>query len=113
MTVNLFKCVPQRNIISWNAMITGYAQKGYGLEVLKCFHKIELTGFGPDSITFASILPICATFAPLKWGMDIHGQVIRCVFLSHAIVITALIDTYSKCGSITKASVLFNKMHNR
>jgi len=69
-----------------------------------------LTSFILDSITFASILPICATFVTLKWSIYIHGKY---GFVSLAIMIIFLKYMYSKYGTIKKADILFDKMCNK
>ena len=77
---------------------------------IKYFQKMQLISFKPDSITFVSILLVCATLTALEWGMDNHGKINRCGFISHVIVITTLINMYSKCESLKKASFLFDNI---
>ena len=38
----LFEKMPERNLVSWTAMITGYAQDGRVDEALKLFKKMPL-----------------------------------------------------------------------
>ncbi|XP_057837432.2 pentatricopeptide repeat-containing protein At1g11290, chloroplastic-like [Cryptomeria japonica] len=109
----LFDRMPQRDVFSWNAMIVGYAQNGFAEKALENFKQMQLAGAKPDSTTFASVLPACAKIGALEWGMDIHKSIKEGGFLSDIVVGNALVDMYSKCGSIDKAHKLFDRMPQR
>jgi len=94
-------------MVSWNAMITGYAQS---VEALKLFQQMQLAGMKPNGKTFASVLPACANLAALEQGMEIHAEIVRGGYQSVVLVENALVDMYAKCGSSEKARYLFNKM---
>eukprot|EP01018_Ginkgo_biloba_P013192 Gb_32452 [translate_table: standard] len=111
--LKLFKEMPTQDVVSWTAMIAGYVQNGHGLEALNLFQQMQLAGVKPNSNTFASVLPACANLAALEQGMEIHEDIIRCGFQSDVFVESALVDMYAKCGSITMAQELFDKMHER
>ncbi|XP_057833042.2 pentatricopeptide repeat-containing protein At1g11290, chloroplastic [Cryptomeria japonica] len=109
----LFGKMPQRNVVSWNAMILGYAQNGLVEKALETFKQMQLAGVKPDSTTFASILPACAKMGALEQGVDIHQSIAEGGFLSDIVVVNALVDMYAKCGSIEQARDLFDKMLQR
>lgn len=62
----MFDRIPQRNVVSWNAMIAGYTQKGFLEKVSENFKRMQLAGVA----TFASILPACAKMRALEQGMQ-------------------------------------------
>ncbi|XP_057837438.2 pentatricopeptide repeat-containing protein At3g24000, mitochondrial-like [Cryptomeria japonica] len=109
----LFDIMPQRNVVSWNAMIVGYAHNGFVEKALETFKQMQSVGVKPDSTTFASILSACAKMGALEQGMDIHQSIVEGGTLSDIIVANALVDMYAKCGSIDKARELFNRMPQR
>ncbi|XP_057873047.2 pentatricopeptide repeat-containing protein At1g11290, chloroplastic-like [Cryptomeria japonica] len=109
----LFVKMPQRNVISWNAMIAAYGQNGLFEKALETFKQMQLAGVKPDSTTFASILPACAKIGALEQGINIHQSIMEGGVLSEIIVGNALVDMYAKCGSIYKARQLFDKMPQR
>ncbi|XP_057860967.1 putative pentatricopeptide repeat-containing protein At1g68930 [Cryptomeria japonica] len=109
----LFNRMPQRNVVSWNTMIAGYAQNGFVESALELFNQMQLGVVKPDFTTLATILPTCAKMGALEQGMKLHKKIIECGFLSDAVVASALIDMYAKCGSIQKARELFDKMSQR
>ncbi|XP_057865082.2 pentatricopeptide repeat-containing protein At2g13600 [Cryptomeria japonica] len=111
--LELFNEMPQRNVVSWTAIVAGYAQHGFFEEALQMFKQMKLAGVEPNCTTFASILPACAKMGALEQGMDIHQSIIGSGFAPDVVVINALIDMYSKCGSILKARELFDNMSQR
>ncbi|XP_057816438.2 pentatricopeptide repeat-containing protein At3g12770-like [Cryptomeria japonica] len=110
---DLFDTIPQRNVVSWNAMIAGYSQNGLVEKALETFKQMQLAGVKPNSATFASILPACAKMGALEQGKDIHQSITEGGLLSDVVVASALVDMYAKCGSIDKARELFDKIPQR
>ncbi|XP_057847984.2 pentatricopeptide repeat-containing protein At3g26782, mitochondrial-like [Cryptomeria japonica] len=109
----LFDKLSERNVISWNVLIVGYAQNRLANKALQTFKQMQLAGVNPNSVTFASILPSCGKICALEHIMEIHRKIIENGFLLDVVVGTALIDMYSKCGSIQDAHKLFDNMAQR
>jgi pentatricopeptide repeat protein len=94
-------------------MIAGYAKHGFPKVALAFFHQMRGTGIQPNHFTFSSVLPACASLASLEEGVEIHRQIISSGFECDAIVGSALIDMYVKCGNIKKAREVFDEMHQQ
>lgn len=94
-------------------ILAGFAQNGQAEEALKLFQQMEWAGMKPDTNSYASILLACANLAALEYGMDIHGKIIKTGFESDDVVVNALLDMYTKFGSIQQAYELFDKMPQR
>lgn len=58
-SVKVFDRVKDRNIVSWNAVICGYAQNGNGIKALEYFKRMRLSGFKPNSVTLLGLLFGC------------------------------------------------------
>ncbi|XP_057854690.2 putative pentatricopeptide repeat-containing protein At3g49142 isoform X2 [Cryptomeria japonica] len=108
--LKLSKEKPCQDVISLNAIIAGYAQNGLVEKALEMFKHMQLAGLKPDSATFASILPVCAKMGALEQGMEFHQRIMKRGIFSNVSIANALIDMYSKCGSIQKARTLFDTM---
>lgn len=67
----VFDKMSQRNVISWTALMTGYAQRGYSTEVLELFSRMEREGVMPDNFTFATVVKACASLAALDHGKQV------------------------------------------
>ncbi|XAR48473.1 hypothetical protein NMG60_11031299 [Bertholletia excelsa] len=120
----LFDRMETISLVTWNAMIAGYAQMmnhkedglsehQSGIEALKIFHKLHYSGMKPDLFTFSSVLTVCCGLLALQQGEQVHAQAIKTGFLSDVVVGTALVNMYSKCGSIERASKAFVEMSTR
>ncbi|XP_057784396.1 putative pentatricopeptide repeat-containing protein At2g01510 [Salvia miltiorrhiza] len=56
----VFKDMPERNTISWNALISAYAQNGDGKATLRSFEEMIESGLHPDPVSFLSVLTACS-----------------------------------------------------
>eukprot|EP01018_Ginkgo_biloba_P024506 Gb_17916 [translate_table: standard] len=109
----VFDNMPEQNVVSWNVMISGYAQQGSGRETLKLFDQMQQAGIKPNEFTFGSVLKACASLAALEHGKKIHIHIIKTGFASDIFVGSVLVDMYIKCGRIESARQVFNKMTAR
>lgn len=106
----VFDKMSERDLVSWNAIIAGYAQNGYICKGLFLFNEMRKDCLTPDSITLVSLLQGCASIGALHFGKWIHSFVIRNSPRPCILVDTALVDMYCKCGDLDAARSCFNKM---
>ncbi|XP_057832473.2 pentatricopeptide repeat-containing protein At3g13880 [Cryptomeria japonica] len=109
----LFDEVPEQEEVSWNALISGYAQNGYSEETLKLFYQMQWAGPKACHFTFGSVLKACGNLAVQKQGKQIHTCIIKAGFESDILVGSAILDMYAKCGSVEDARAMFYKMPDR
>lgn len=64
----VFDNMPKRNVVSWNAMIAGYAQNGDFGEALTLFKQMKSADMIPDQVTILSALQACAALSALQEG---------------------------------------------
>ena len=109
----VFDKLPVQNTVSWNALITGYAQHGDGEEALNCFHQMQLRGVSPDAATFVSCLQACGSIGAIDKGLEIHDEIERQGWLDRDLVGNTLVDMYAKCSAPDKARQVFVKLPAR
>ena len=103
--------LPTRDEVSWNALITGYAQHGQFHQSLDCFRKMQHEGIYPNVITFVCLLNACGSIGAINKGREIHDQIIDEGLLGKTIVLgNALVDMYAKCGALEKAQKVFDEL---
>ncbi|XP_061350633.1 pentatricopeptide repeat-containing protein At5g15300 [Gastrolobium bilobum] len=104
----LFDEAPKRDVITWNAMITGYVLSGSNQQALELFDEMSRVGDCPDEVTLLNLLSACADLGDLENGQKIHAMILemRPGELS-TLLGNALVNMYSKCGSIAKALHVF------
>ncbi|PRQ55349.1 putative tetratricopeptide-like helical domain-containing protein [Rosa chinensis] len=105
----LFDRMPEKNPVSWISMISGYARNGLGHEVLALFAEMMLFQVRPDQFTFSSCLCACASISSLKHGKQIHASLIRSNLRPNSIVVSSLIDMYSKCCGLGAGRQVFKQ----
>ena len=111
----LFDELPIHNVVSWNALISGYVQNGLNHEALSYFKKMQDNkAINPNAITYVCMLKACGSIGSLKLGEEIHEEVNRRGLLQTDVVLgTALVDMYAKCGMLEKAQEVFEDLPNR
>lgn len=109
-----FDELPQRNLVTWNALITGYVQNGLANEALKCYEWMREEDIAPNGVTLLCTLKACGSLVALEKGEEIHAEISRQGLLETEIMVgNALLDMYVKCGDFGKAQGLFDKLPSR
>lgn len=107
----MFDRMPNRDLVTWNAMVAGYAQNGISKNALQMVIDMQKESEErPDSITLVTALPACADLRFLRTGRSIHAYAIRAGFDSLVNIATSVVDMYAKCGSIKSARLVFDRM---
>lgn len=107
----LFDDISVRDAISWNSLISGFAENGCGMEAIRCFEQMQLECILPNSVSFACTLKACGDIGATLKGEEIHARVERKgVLAKDAIVATALVDMYAKVGLLVNAQEVFDKL---
>ncbi|KAJ8529454.1 hypothetical protein K7X08_036289 [Anisodus acutangulus] len=108
----LFEAMPEKNPVSWTALVAGYSHSGMSIQALELFAKTMKLRVQPDQFTFSSCVSACAGIASLKHGKQIHAFLVNAGFRPNTIVLSSLIDMYSKCGSLEVARRVFDTAYN-
>lgn len=106
----VFTNIPEKDIVSWNAMVNAYAQGGLPEKALLLFEEMEMKGVKPNVITMVGVLSACAKKSDLELGRWICSYIERNEIDVNLTLNNAMLDMYVKCGSINDAKNLFNRM---
>ncbi|XP_058090884.1 pentatricopeptide repeat-containing protein At4g35130, chloroplastic [Magnolia sinica] len=109
----LFGQITEKSLISWNAMIAAYVQKGKNLEAMKLFNYLQKGPLKPDVVTISSIIPAYAELALLRPCKQIHGYLIKNGHGWNTFILNSLIYMYAKCSDLQTARNIFNDIQSR
>ncbi|KAK8990040.1 hypothetical protein V6N11_008559 [Hibiscus sabdariffa] len=109
----VFESLPEKDVVSCTAIISGYAQLGLDAEALELFRRLNLEGMTSNFVTYASVLTALSGLAALELGKQVHNHVLRCNLPFHVVLQNSLIDMYSKCGNLIYSRRIFDNMPER
>ncbi|KAM1204714.1 hypothetical protein EV1_005710 [Malus domestica] len=97
------------DLVTWNALISGFTQGQHADEAFKLFRMMLVSGIKANLVTITGLLPACGIIGSIQRGREIHGLIYRMGFDVNVFVASALIDMYSKCGSVKNARSVFDQ----
>lgn len=110
----VFDEMPLRNEVSWTAMISGCVQGEMPIRALELFKEMNDEGLAYlTEMTLVAVLSGCADIGAFHLGVCIHSYVSKIGMTNNVTVKNALLDMYSKSGSLGLAHRLFNEMQSR
>ncbi|KDP29673.1 hypothetical protein JCGZ_18835 [Jatropha curcas] len=102
---------PHKEVISWNAMIGGYASHGYAAEALELFKLMRISKVQPTYITFISALNACAYAGLVEEGRGIFKSMVSEYGIEPRIEhFSSLVDIVGRHGQLEEALDLINGM---
>ncbi|CAN6470619.1 unnamed protein product [Victoria cruziana] len=107
----VFEGMPVRDVVTWNAIIAGYAQHGFGKTALCFYEKMKRIEIQADGITFVALLSAC-NHAGL---VDLGRSYFKAMLDDHAIEpkpdhYIVMVDLLGRAGSLKEAVALIHTM---
>jgi pentatricopeptide repeat protein len=109
----VFDAMPDRDVVSWNLMLTAYTQSGQDLAVLELFATMQHTRMQPNEVTFLVLLKVCGNLGALAQLRLSHNQIVELAMESELVLGNSLIDMYAKCGSIEDSQNTFDGLKDQ
>ncbi|GMN57407.1 hypothetical protein TIFTF001_026515 [Ficus carica] len=106
----VFKEMPDRDSVTFNALITGYAKEGLNAKAVELFRGMQNLGYKPSDFTFAAILCAGVGLDDVMFGRQVHASALKNNFAWNVFVGNALLDFYSKHDCMIEARKLFGEM---
>ncbi|XP_021298905.1 pentatricopeptide repeat-containing protein At2g13600 [Herrania umbratica] len=107
----VFKNMMERDWVSWNAMIVGYAQNGYGNKALELFKNMLVSGEKPDHVTMIGVLCACSHAGLVEEGRyhfsSMSGEHGLVPLKDHY---TCMVDLLGRAGCLNEAKNLIETM---
>ncbi|GFP98339.1 pentatricopeptide repeat-containing protein at5g42450 mitochondrial [Phtheirospermum japonicum] len=96
----VFDKMPERNIVSWNAVICGFAQNGRGDDAIEMYREMKVTGVRPNSVTILGLLLACNHAGLVDEGYKHFNENPSLVKAEHY---ACMIDLLSRSGRFEEA----------
>ncbi|KAJ6397796.1 hypothetical protein OIU77_018746 [Salix suchowensis] len=106
----VFDRMPERNMHSWNIMMSSYAQNYCYSDAICIFDNFLKLGFRPDHYTLPPLFKAVAGVGDCYLGFVLHGWVIRLGYEGYVVVGSSVLDFYLKGGELVEAKRLFSNM---
>ncbi|OIW21820.1 hypothetical protein TanjilG_11555 [Lupinus angustifolius] len=112
--VKVFDEMSQWDLVSWSSLVSCFASNGLPREALGTFRRMQgVEGVKPDGVVMLSVISAVSSLGALELGIWVHGFVQRSKLGLSVALGTALIDMYSRCGSIDRSLKMFDEMPHR
>ncbi|KAL0534184.1 hypothetical protein IC582_028468 [Cucumis melo] len=107
----VFNRQEERDIVSWNSMITGYGQHGDAKKALEVFQIMQNQGLPLDDVTFIGVLTACTHAGLVEEGEKYFNIMIKDYHIDQTIDhYSCMVDLYSRAGMFDKAIDIINGM---
>ncbi|KAK9273018.1 hypothetical protein L1049_017825 [Liquidambar formosana] len=100
----VFSEMPKKNVVSWNSMITGYAQNGCCNEALLLFQEMTNSGIFPTCVTFVGILFACSHAGLVEEGRNYYKLMVHYYKIPPSVEhCTCMVDLLGRAGYLDEA----------
>ncbi|KAM0990358.1 hypothetical protein ACFX15_008523 [Malus domestica] len=106
----VFVKTPKKDVVSWNSIITVFAQGNCPEEALELFKEMEAENVEPNDVTMVGVLSACGQKVDLEFGRWVCLYIARNGITENLTLNNAVLDMYVKCGSVEEAKILFDRM---
>ncbi|WCJ35943.1 Pentatricopeptide repeat-containing protein At1g74630 [Euphorbia peplus] len=96
--------------VSWSTMIVGFAHNGWFDEAFGFFRELRREGRRPNEVSLTGVLSACAQSGALEFGKILHCFIEKAGYVWVVSVNNALLDTYAKCGNLSMARLVFDRI---
>lgn len=104
----VFDDMPDKNVVSWTAIVSGYIGTGKYRQAIDTFLKLLEMGLRPDSLSLVRALWACSQLGDIRSGKWIDNYITEIGMARNVFVATSLVDLYAKCGNMEKARLVFD-----
>ncbi|BFG34079.1 hypothetical protein CerSpe_203530 [Prunus speciosa] len=108
-----FDEMSDRNVVTWNSLISGYLQAELPKRAVGLFLEMLKVGVVPTPFSLSGALVGCSQLEAEELGAQVHGLSLKTGLCYNVVVGTGLIDMYSKCCSVNDSRRVFNQMPER
>ncbi|EFJ32567.1 hypothetical protein SELMODRAFT_61257, partial [Selaginella moellendorffii] len=109
----IFQRIPGKNVVSWTAMLTAYTFHGNGSKALELYDKMVGQSIQPDSVVLLNVIYAGSLVGDVGLARKLHARVASSSFMLKIQIQNALINMYTRCGSLEEARRVFDGIERK
>lgn len=109
----IFKAMPTRSVVTWNAMISGYARNGQASEAVALYENMLQVKLKPDNITFVGVLSACINDDMIQEGQRYFDSISEHGMTPTLDHYACMVTLLGRSGYINKAVEMINVMPHK
>ncbi|KAH9530503.1 hypothetical protein CY35_20G006400 [Sphagnum magellanicum] len=107
----VFNTMPSHDVVSWNALLGGFAMHGQGKEALVHFERMCEEGVHPDDITFVCLLSACSHAGFVDEGLRFYALMTTVYRIPAKLEhYTCMVDLLGRAGHLQEAENMIQVM---
>uniref|UniRef100_A0A7N0U4R9 DYW domain-containing protein n=1 Tax=Kalanchoe fedtschenkoi TaxID=63787 RepID=A0A7N0U4R9_KALFE len=111
---SLFDRLKKKDLVQWNAVISGYTRNESWQDAMLMFSKLVCDEeFKPDKFTLPCVIKACSGVGNLGFGEGVHGMGVKMGLVFDVFVGNSLVAMYGKMGLVEAAVKVFENMSER
>ncbi|CAN6487019.1 unnamed protein product [Victoria cruziana] len=109
---DFFSKMTNKDLISWNTMLSTFVQNGFNMEAIKLIHQMQKLGLVFDSVTVTLLASVCSNLGDARMAIQAHAYMFR-----HGIYFEGmegyLVDMHMKSGQVETARRIFERVKRK
>uniref|UniRef100_A0A7N2R736 Pentatricopeptide repeat-containing protein n=1 Tax=Quercus lobata TaxID=97700 RepID=A0A7N2R736_QUELO len=106
----LFNTMKERDVISWNVIISGYGMNGHAKSAMEIFQQMDKSNVKPNGLTFLALLSACAYAGLVKEGKGLFNRMQDYSIKPNLKHYACMIDLLGRSGNLQEAEALVLSM---
>ncbi|KAL1215793.1 Pentatricopeptide repeat-containing protein [Cardamine amara subsp. amara] len=106
----IFDRLTKRDVVSWNSLLTAYAQHGFGKEAVSWFEEMRRAGIPPNEISYLSVLTACSHSGLLDEGWHYFELMKKDGIIPKAWHYVTIVDLLGRAGALDRALRFIREM---
>ncbi|KAK7272090.1 hypothetical protein RJT34_28480 [Clitoria ternatea] len=106
----IFENMVGMDVVTWNTMITGYAQHGLAQEAINLFEMMIKQGVNPDAITYLGVLSSCRHGGLVKEGQACFNSMVEHGVQPELDHYSCIVDLLGRAGFLLEACDFIQNM---
>ncbi|KAF5749791.1 pentatricopeptide repeat-containing protein [Tripterygium wilfordii] len=106
----LFNSIKERDVITWNVMISGYGMHGDAKSAIEIFEEMERSKVKPNNLTFLPLLSACAHVGLVEEGKYLFDRMLHYSVTPNLKHYACMVDLLGRSGNLQEAEEMVLSM---